>query len=107
MAKDDLSQGLNPKAAVSAAGGASGMSAAGHSAAGLPAGLLATTTPEQAMIAALRDGRIPSIYGNSYSAFIGSHDLGVMFGVNGVPVGFLNLTYPLAKALGKGLLDAI
>ena len=63
--------------------------------------------PDQAMVAALGDPRVPRVYGNQFFTFMGSHDVTLLFGVNTVASGVVSLSYPLAKTLGESLTKAV
>jgi hypothetical protein len=65
------------------------------------------TSPETALQIALGNPTIPKVYGNTFANFVGSHDVTILFGVNGVASGVLSLSYPLAKALATKLTEAI
>lgn len=64
-------------------------------------------TPEQIMQLAIKDPRVPKVYGNSCLTIMGAHDVAFMLGVNGVATGMFSISYPLAKTLVTNLTAAL
>jgi hypothetical protein len=68
----------------------------------------AAATPEQAILQfAMANPGVPKIYGSSFQAFVNPLDVSVVFSVNGTPTGLVNLSYPLAKALGISMMELV
>lgn len=63
---------------------------------------------EQALLQfALNNPSVPKIYANIFNGFLNPHDVTLLFTVNGVPTGVVEISYPLAKALSASLAELV
>jgi hypothetical protein len=64
-------------------------------------------SPDVAYQAAIRDPRVPRVYGNHVTTVAAVHDISLMFGVNGVPSGLVTIPYALAKTMSQNLAKVV
>ena len=70
-------------------------------------GVALPVTPEQAFRNALANPSVPKVYGNGFTVAVSASDLSIMVGAQGVPVGIVSLSWPVAKALANKILDVV